>query len=200
LSEGVSTIEEFLRKAGGPWLRAVHVKTGDRLKILSEPVVDDQTFDRPYLVCDVLLQRTNEEFKLRLSKTNVTRIAQTLGTSSWKGKEIEVISVEEYPGLKQRGILFKGVAPAPEQVKLPVAPTIVTPPTPPKPAVSAPAPVPAVSPEIVRSVKELISFYDEVSVERLQRYLTDKGFTGSIDDVIRACGLVKDERGFVKRA
>jgi hypothetical protein len=187
MSEGVSPIEEFLKKAGGPWLRADNVQVGDRLQILTEPVVDDQTFDRAYLVCDALLIRTGEQFKVRLSKTNVTRIAQTLGTKSWKGKYIEVMSIENYPGLRQKGILFKGVAPT-EQAALPQTQPSLT-----------PTPSPVVSDEITSSVKELISFYDEIPIERLEKYLKDKGFEGSVDDVIKACGLIKDDRGYVRK-
>ena len=187
----MSAIEEFLKKAGGPWLRADHVNPGDKLQIITEPILDEQTFDRPYLVCDVLLLRTGEQYKLRLSKTNVTRIAQTLGTKSWKGKYIEVVSIENYPGLRQKGILFKGVAEGAEKPEQPEATTPAPAPT--------PAPTSSVSPEITKFVKELLGFYDQIPIERLEKYLKDKGFEGSVDDVIRACGLVKDDKGYVRK-
>jgi len=104
-----SSIEEFLARSQAFWLRADHVQVGDRLDILDEPVVDEESFDKPYLVMKVRLQRTGEEFNLRLGVRNVQRIAETLGRESWRGHQLEVIAVEEYPGLGRRGILFKGV-------------------------------------------------------------------------------------------
>lgn len=103
-----STIEEYLEKAGGAWIRADNVQTGDKLKVLTEPLVDDKTFDRPYLVFDAVLMRTGEQHKVRLGTKNVTRIAETLGKTAWKNKQIEVMSIENYPGLGRKGILFKG--------------------------------------------------------------------------------------------
>jgi len=107
---GKSPVEEFLEKARGFWLRAEHVKVGDRIEILDEPMVDEKTFDRPYIVFRGRLLRTGDEYNVRLGPRNVQRIAETLGTKSWKGKQIEVISIENYPGLGKKGILFRGVA------------------------------------------------------------------------------------------
>jgi len=107
---GKSPVEEFLEKARGFWLRAEHVKVGDRIEILDEPMVDEKTFDKPYIVFRGRLLRTGDEYNVRLGPRNVQRIAETLGTKSWKGKQIEVISIENYPGLGKKGILFRGVA------------------------------------------------------------------------------------------
>ncbi len=107
----MSVIKKFLETAGGPWIRADNCVVGDRLKITSTPTIDEKTFDRPYLICDVVLQRTGEQFKLRLGPRNVARIAETLGTDekNWLNAELEVISIETYPGLGRKGLLFKGV-------------------------------------------------------------------------------------------
>jgi len=112
-------IEKFLSKAGGPWIRADNCKVGDKLKIISKPTIDEQTFDRPYLICDVVLERTGEQFKLRLGPKNVARIAEVLSTdeNKWVGAELEVISIENYPGLGKKGLLLRGV-PKSEQKKL----------------------------------------------------------------------------------
>lgn len=105
-------VEEYLKQAGGNWLRAEHVQIGDKLEILDEGFIDDKTFDRPYLIFKVRLLRTGEEYQLRLGPKNVRRIADSFGstnTAEWKGKKLEVISIEEYRGLGQRGILLRGV-------------------------------------------------------------------------------------------
>jgi len=106
---GESSVEKFLEEAKAFWLRAEHVQVGDRLEILDEPTVDRETFDRPYLTCRVKLLRTGDEFNLRLGTRNVQRIAETLGTKNWRGQQLEVIALEDYPGLGRRGILFRGV-------------------------------------------------------------------------------------------
>jgi len=61
--------------------------------------------------------RTNTEYNVRLGSRNVTRIAETLGKKIWKGRQIEVISIEDFPGLGRKGILFKGVAEGQAQPK-----------------------------------------------------------------------------------
>jgi len=115
----LSVIEKFLSKAKGPWLRADNCKVGDKLKIISEPTIDEQTFGRPYLICDVVLERTGEQFKLRMGPKNVTRIAETLGKDEkdWVGAELEVISIEDYSNLGRKGLLLRGI-PKVEQKKL----------------------------------------------------------------------------------
>lgn len=111
-------IKEYLRKSGGNWLRAGNVQVGDKLQLLDDGFIDDQTFDRSYLVFNILLQRTGEQFKLRLGSQNVTRIAETLGndSSKWKNGHLEVISIENYPGLG-RGILLRGLSAQPQQME-----------------------------------------------------------------------------------
>jgi hypothetical protein len=112
-------VDEYLKEAGGPFLRAQHVQVGDRLQILDEGIIDDQTFKdragrpRPYLVLRAKLMRTGEEYLVRLGPKNVKRIRDAFGTSDtakWKGKLLEVIGLEDYPGLGQKGVLLRGCA------------------------------------------------------------------------------------------
>jgi len=112
-------VDEYLKEAGGPFLRAQHVQVGDKLQILDEGIIDDQTFKdragrpRPYLVLRAKLMRTEEEYLVRLGPKNVKRIRDAFGTSDtakWKGKLLEVIGLEDYPGLGQKGVLLRGCA------------------------------------------------------------------------------------------
>jgi hypothetical protein len=112
-------VDEYLKEAGGPFLRAQHVQVGDKLQILDEGIIDDQTFKdragrpRPYLVLRAKLMRTGEEYLVRLGPKNVKRIRDAFGTSDtakWKGKLLEVIGLEDYPGLGQKGVLLRGCA------------------------------------------------------------------------------------------
>jgi len=115
-------VEEYLKKAGGQWLRADNVVIGDRLEVLDEGVIDDQSFDRAYLVLQVKLLRTGEQYSLRLGPKNVKRIVDSWGgekdTKKWVGRQLEVISIETYAGLGQKGILLRGVPVEPKQTVL----------------------------------------------------------------------------------
>lgn len=113
----MSVVDEYLKTASGNWMRAENVRVGDKIKILTEPSIDDKTFDRPYLILTGLLIRTGEQFGIRLGTKNVKRIAETLGKTNWKDKNILVISIEDYPGLGRKGILFRGDAPTKTQPK-----------------------------------------------------------------------------------
>jgi len=117
--EGKSLIERFLESAGGPWIRADRVSIGDKVSI-EDVTLDEETFDRPYIVVSGIFDRTGEPVKVRLGVKNVKRIAKTLGTDErkWIGCKIEVIDIEEYPGLGQKGILWKGVPRRPQQGRL----------------------------------------------------------------------------------
>jgi len=120
-------IDEYLSMAGGNWYTARVAEVGDRLLILDEGKIDAETFKgkdgkpRAYLIFKVKLQRTGEEYDLRLGPRNVKRIRDSFGTTraaEWKGRQLEVISIEEYKGLGQKGCLFRGLPPEPKQTAL----------------------------------------------------------------------------------
>lgn len=116
----MSVIDRFLKQASGNWVKADNCTAGDRLKITTEPMIDDETFDRPYLVCGVTLTRTSEDYKLRMGSKNVTRIAETLGKDekTWPGRFLEVVSIESYPGLSAKGLLLRGLPQGPVQAQM----------------------------------------------------------------------------------
>ncbi|MFQ6095863.1 MAG: hypothetical protein ACE5NN_06940 [Candidatus Bathyarchaeia archaeon] len=112
-------VKEFLKEAGGTWLRAEYVQVGDKLEILGQGKVDDETFDSPYLVIPVRLQRTGEEYNARLGAKNATRLADTFGTSKtedWVGRHAEVVSIETYKGLGTKGYILRGLPREPAQI------------------------------------------------------------------------------------
>lgn len=104
-------VKEYLKSAGGNWLRADNVQVGDKLKITGAGEIDDKTFDRSYLVLPVVLMRTSEEFQLRLGPKNVNRITGSFketDTNKWVNRLLEVISIETFKGLGTKGILLRG--------------------------------------------------------------------------------------------
>lgn len=115
----MSLIERYLENAGGPWIRAERVKVGDTVTI-ERVDLDDESFDRPYIVLDGVYDPTGEAVKVRLGVKNVRRIAKSLGTDErrWVGQKIEVIDIEEYKGLGQKGILWRGLIPVKRPSKM----------------------------------------------------------------------------------
>lgn len=104
-------VKSFLREAGGSWLRADYVQIGDLLEIMDEGRIDSETFQKPYLIIKVRLQRTGEQYLFRMGYKNVLRVSQVLGTDTkaWIGNYMEVIAIEQYPGLARKGILVRGL-------------------------------------------------------------------------------------------
>lgn len=106
-------VKQYLKSSGGNWLRADHVKVGDKLKVLTPGTIDDKSFDRAYLVLNVTLMRTGEEYQLRMGPKNVNRVAESFketDTNKWVNKLLEVVSIETYAGLGQKGMNLRGTA------------------------------------------------------------------------------------------
>ena len=104
-------IDKFIAAAQaetGIWIKAAEVSEGDEFEVTGFGEVDDETFDRSYLVLPVRYK--NEERKLRLGIRSVERIKKKLGsdTAQWTKRKIRVTAVEVVPGLtKQRGVETK---------------------------------------------------------------------------------------------
>jgi len=118
----VDTTSWLEKQATGNWIKADLVRPGDRLRVQEGAYIDPSkaeggSFDRSYLIVPIILQRTNEEYKLRLGPKNVDRINQALtpNTDKWIGNDLEVISIETYPGLGKKGILLRGVKVGPRK-------------------------------------------------------------------------------------
>ena len=92
----------------GAWIRADEVQEGDLFTVHGRGEIDNETFDRPYLVLPVVYH--DEERMLRIGVRNAERIRKMFGpnTTQWVGLELKVTAVELVPGLtKQRGIETK---------------------------------------------------------------------------------------------
>jgi len=115
-------VRDFLKKARGNWWRADDLVVGDRLILTDAGYVDDKTFDRAYLVMTARLARTGEEKNLRLGSKNTQRLTDSFGThdtTKWVDQMAEVMSIETYSGLGQRGVLLRGLPAQPRQQERP---------------------------------------------------------------------------------
>lgn len=170
-------VKNYLRQARS-WLSAEDVVAGDKLEVLSPGSVDNETFKpRSYLIMPVRLLRTGQKWDIRLGPRNVGRVSEVLGnqTDDWVGNFIEVLSIENYPGLRAKGLLLRGLkreAPA------------VTSPLTPAPTASAPAQAPTPPPthpslwtiHFLRKSKDLI----EDSV-----VLSEMDWTNFVEEAVR---------------
>jgi hypothetical protein len=117
----VVDVRDYLKKAGGNWWRADDLMVGDRLVLIDAGYVDEKTFDRAYLVMTARLARTGEEKNLRLGPKNTKRLTDGFGThdtSKWVNQVAEVISIETYSGVGQKGFLLRGLPTQPNEEKL----------------------------------------------------------------------------------
>lgn len=127
----MTMIEEYLKNAGGKFLKADNVTDGDTLSIdkLHE---DSETWDSAYIIVEGIFSQSGEERTARLGVQNVERVIAVLGTdeTKWIGNNLEVISTAIYKGLGQKGILWRGqkkIIQAPVTAPaIPVTPTLPT--------------------------------------------------------------------------
>jgi len=113
----MSIIEDYLKSAGGNWLKAEAVHDGYRVKV-GQVWKDDETFDKPY-ICVGGINAQGEDVRVRLGVQNVQRIAEVLGTNAkeWEGQYLEVIGTQAYPGMSAKGILWRGAKREPSKPK-----------------------------------------------------------------------------------
>lgn len=103
-------IDQFLNEATkSAWVNAQRCNIGDTIKITSIPTIDNQTYKgKTYLIMEVVLERTSEPLKLRLSGQQVQNLVSTFGkeAQTWIGKRIKVAGKANYPGLGKEGLIY----------------------------------------------------------------------------------------------
>lgn len=107
----ISTIiRDYIENAGGNFLTTKNTKADDIVTIQSV-WLDDETFDKSYIVVDGVYDKTGEECNVRLGVQNLERIAETLGDdeATWPGQKIQCIGQQKYPGLGTKGLLWRGI-------------------------------------------------------------------------------------------
>ncbi len=105
----MGVIDEYLKKAGGKFLKADNVKEGDRLTI-DKLWEDSETWDTLYILIEGTFSQTGEPRIARLAVQNVERVVEVLGNDEtrWIGNNIRVLGTAIYPGLGSKGILWTG--------------------------------------------------------------------------------------------
>lgn len=103
----MSLIDEYLKKAGGNWLKAAHVKPNDKLTI-DRLWEDSESFDSIAICIEGIFSRDKEQWKARLGVQNVERVVEVLSTdeTTWIGNSLRVLGTQTYPGIGHPGILW----------------------------------------------------------------------------------------------
>lgn len=95
-------------KGKGEWLSADMVNEGDTLTVMDEGAFESYE-DKQYFV--ITVKYMNKELKLRLGVRNSKRISNVLGrdTKNWVGQKLSIAAIEDYPGVKAKGMILTGV-------------------------------------------------------------------------------------------
>ena len=103
------SVKRFLEQGGGTFASVQNTNEGDELPIVAV-YFDNTTYpDNPAIV--VNSEKDGEEFKVRLSKANVKRIAEVLSDdeNKWIGSKLKCVMHQDYPGLGKKGLIWTGV-------------------------------------------------------------------------------------------
>jgi len=106
----MSIIKKYIEEGGGNFLNAQNCV--DRATVTIKSVkLDDETFDKSYIVINGTYDLTGTECNVRLGIQNVNQIAKDLGEdeNTWINKQIEMIGTREYKGLGRKGLLWRGL-------------------------------------------------------------------------------------------
>ena len=105
-----SIIREYIESAGGNFLTTKNCKIGTTVTITSIHL-DDETFDKSYIIVDGVVDPSGEECNVRLGVQNLERITETIGDdeTKWPGQKLECIGTQKYPGLGTTGLLWRGL-------------------------------------------------------------------------------------------
>jgi len=104
-------VREYIEKGGGNFLTTKNCKV-DATVTIKAVSLDEETFDKSYVVVNGIYDPSGEECNVRLGVQNLKRIAENLGDdeTTWVNKKLECIGTQDYPGLGQKGLLWRGVS------------------------------------------------------------------------------------------
>lgn len=116
-------IRKYIEEGGGNFLTVKNCAI-DATVTIKGVSLDDETFDKSYIVINGIYDLSGDECNVRLGVQNLERIAEDLGDdeTTWSGKKIVCIGTQTYPGLGTKGLLWRGVKLGQEKpVSAPVA-------------------------------------------------------------------------------
>lgn len=105
-------VKKYIEEGGGNFLTVKNTAIDATVTIKSVSL-DDETFDKSYIVINGTYDLSGEECNVRLGVQNLQRIAENLGEdeTTWPEKKLVCIGTQTYPGLGTKGLLWRGVPP-----------------------------------------------------------------------------------------
>lgn len=103
-------VKKYIEEGGGNFLTVKNCAL-DATVTMKTIKLDDQTFDKSYIVVGGVYDPSGEDCNVRLGGQNLTRIAEVLGDdeTTWPGQKLVCIGTQKYPGLGTSGLLWSGV-------------------------------------------------------------------------------------------
>lgn len=106
----VGIVRKYIEAGGGNFLTVKNTAM-DATVTVKTVTLDDQTFEKSYIVVGGIYDKTGEDCNVRLGGQNLARIADVLGDdeATWPGQKLVCIGTQKYPGLGTSGLLWGGV-------------------------------------------------------------------------------------------
>ena len=119
-------VKKYIEEGGGNFLTVKNCAL-DATMTVKTVKLDDQTFDKSYIVIGGTYDPSGEDCNVRLGGQNLTRIAEVLGDdeTTWPGQKLVCIGTQKYPGLGTSGLLWSGVKAA-QKAAAPSADAVVS--------------------------------------------------------------------------
>ncbi len=105
-------VRRYIEEGGGNFLTVKNCAI-DATVTIKAVSLDDETFDKSYVVINGIYDLSGDECNVRLGVQNLERIAEDLGDDEtiWPGQKIVCIGTQTYPGLGTKGLLWRGIRP-----------------------------------------------------------------------------------------
>jgi len=103
-------VRKYIEEGGGNFLTVKNCAL-DATVTIKTVKLDDQSFDKSYIVIGGVYDPSGEDCNVRLGGQNLTRIAEVLGDdeTTWPGQQLVSIGTQKYPGLGTSGLLWSGM-------------------------------------------------------------------------------------------
>ena len=106
----MSIVRKYIEEGGGNFLTVKNCPVDSTVSIKTV-TLDDETFDKSYIVIGGTFDTSGEDCNVRLGVQNLQRIADVLGDdeAKWPGRKMICIGTQKYSGLGTWGLLWSGV-------------------------------------------------------------------------------------------
>uniref|UniRef100_A0A6M3MDK8 Uncharacterized protein n=1 Tax=viral metagenome TaxID=1070528 RepID=A0A6M3MDK8_9ZZZZ len=103
-------VRKYIEEGGGNFLTVKNCAI-DATVTIKAVSLDDETFDKSYIVIAGIYDPSGEDCNVRLGVQNLERITEDLGDDelTWPGQKIVCMGTQTYPGLGTKGLLWRGV-------------------------------------------------------------------------------------------